>query len=114
VRGEDIPCRYGGDEFILILPDASGDVTRERAEFICEYAQTFHLQFEGQSLEAVTLSLGVAVFPEHGATSTAILRTVDAALYRAKHRGRGRVEVAGWKSYREGLHELGLKKQVSS
>jgi diguanylate cyclase (GGDEF)-like protein/PAS domain S-box-containing protein len=114
VRGEDIPCRYGGDEFILILPDASRDVTRERAEFICDYAQAFNLQFEGQSLAAVTLSLGVAVFPEDGATSTAILRTVDAALYRAKHSGRGRVEVAGWKSYREGLHEPGLKKQVRS
>jgi diguanylate cyclase (GGDEF)-like protein/PAS domain S-box-containing protein len=94
VRGEDIPCRYGGDEFILILPDASREVTRERAEQICEYAREFHLQFEGQSLAAVTLSLGVAVFPEHGATSTAILRAVDAALYRAKHEGRGRVVMA--------------------
>ena len=96
VRGEDIPCRYGGDEFILILPDASREVTRERAELICEYAEQFHLQFEAQSLAAVTLSLGVAVFPQHGSTSTAILRAVDAALYRAKHEGRGRVVVAGW------------------
>ena len=95
VRGEDIACRYGGDEFVLILPDASCEVTRERAELICEYAGMFHLQFEGQSLDAVTLSLGVAVFPEHGATSTAILRAVDAALYRAKHEGRSRVVVAG-------------------
>jgi len=95
VRGEDIACRYGGDEFILILPDASQEVTRGRAELICEDAKRFHLQFEGQSLAAVTLSLGVAAFPEHGATSTGILRAVDAALYRAKHEGRGRVVVAG-------------------
>jgi diguanylate cyclase (GGDEF)-like protein/PAS domain S-box-containing protein len=95
VRGEDIACRYGGDEFIIILPDASHEVTRERAELICEYAGMFHLQFEGQSLAPVTLSLGVAVFPEHGTTSTGILRAVDAALYRAKHDGRGRVVVAG-------------------
>jgi len=95
VRGEDIACRYGGDEFILILPDASREVTRARAELICEYGGQFHLQFEGQSLDAVTLSLGVAVFPEHGITSTGILRAVDAALYRAKHDGRGRVVVAG-------------------
>ena len=94
VRGEDIACRYGGDEFILILPDASRAVTRERAELIREYAQEFHLQFEGQSLAPVTLSLGVAVFPEHGVTSTGILRAVDAALYRAKHEGRSRVAVA--------------------
>lgn len=94
VRGEDIPCRYGGDEFILILPDASRDVTRERAELICEHAKQIHLQFEGQNLAAVTLSLGVAVFPEHGVTSAGILRAVDAALYRAKHEGRGRVVMA--------------------
>jgi diguanylate cyclase (GGDEF)-like protein/PAS domain S-box-containing protein len=95
VRGEDIPCRYGGDEFILILPDATREVTRERAERICELAKQFHLRFEGQSLAGVTLSLGVAVFPEHGATSMGILKAVDAALYRAKHNGRGRVVVAG-------------------
>jgi diguanylate cyclase (GGDEF)-like protein/PAS domain S-box-containing protein len=95
VRGEDIPCRYGGDEFILILPDASSEVARQRAELICKYARQFHLQFEGQSLGPVTLSLGVADFPEHGVTSTGILRAVDAALYRAKHEGRGRVVVAG-------------------
>jgi diguanylate cyclase (GGDEF)-like protein/PAS domain S-box-containing protein len=94
VRGEDIACRYGGDEFILILPDASREVTRERAELICEYAKQFHLQFEGQSLPAVTLSLGIAVFPAHGMTSTEILKAADAALYRAKHAGRGRVVVA--------------------
>jgi diguanylate cyclase (GGDEF)-like protein/PAS domain S-box-containing protein len=98
VRGEDIACRYGGDEFIIVLPDASLEVTRERAELICEYASQFHLQFEGQTLEAVTLSLGVAVYPDHGATSTGILRAVDAALYRAKHEGRGRVVMAGWKT----------------
>jgi diguanylate cyclase (GGDEF)-like protein/PAS domain S-box-containing protein len=93
VRGEDIPCRYGGDEFIIVLPDASGDVTRERAELICQHARNIHLQFEGHALGAITLSLGVAVFPEHGTTSAAILRVVDAALYRAKHEGRDRVVV---------------------
>ena len=95
VRGEDIACRYGGDEFVIILPDASQDVTRERAELICEYAGMMHSEFEGQALEAVALSLGVAVFPEHGSTTTGILRAVDAALYRAKHTGRGQVRVAG-------------------
>src|SRR6185436_17245188 len=60
VRGADIPCRYGGDEFIIVLPDASREVTHERAELICKYAEHFHLQFEAQSLAPVTLSLGVA------------------------------------------------------
>jgi diguanylate cyclase (GGDEF)-like protein/PAS domain S-box-containing protein len=95
VRGEDIACRYGGDEFILIMPDATREVTRERAELVCESAGMIHSQFEGQALDAVTLSLGVAVFPEHGSSSTGILRAVDAALYRAKQTGRARVVVAG-------------------
>ncbi len=94
VRGEDIACRYGGDEFMLILPDASEEATRDRAEQICNHARQFHFQIDGQSLAAVTLSLGIAVFPEHGSTSATLLRTVDAALYRAKREGRGRVAAA--------------------
>jgi len=94
VRGEDMPSRYGGDEFIIVLPDASRVVTRERAERLCEYAKRFHLQFEGQTLEAVTLSLGVAVFPENGSNSAVVLRAADDALYRAKREGRCRVVVA--------------------
>ena len=94
VRGEDIPSRYGGDEFLIVLPDASQAVTRQRAELICEDAKQIRLQFEGQTLEAVTLSLGVAVFPDYGPTSTVLLKAADDALYRAKREGRGRVVVA--------------------
>jgi diguanylate cyclase (GGDEF)-like protein/PAS domain S-box-containing protein len=94
VRGEDIPCRYGGDEFIIVLPDASKEMTRERAKLICKHVKRFHLQFEGQIREAVSLSLGVAAFPENGSTSTAVLRAADAALYNAKRKGRGRLVVA--------------------
>lgn len=94
VRGEDIPCRYGGDEFIIVLPDASRAVAGERAQRLCEYTRQFHLQFEAHAREEITLSVGVAVFPEHGSTSTAILQVVDDALYRAKRQGRNRVVVA--------------------
>ncbi len=94
VRGEDISCRYGGDEFIIVLPDAARDMTRERAERLCEHARHLRIQFEGQTLDAVTLSLGVAVFPQDGGTSEAILRAADNALYRAKREGPGRVVMA--------------------
>lgn len=94
VRGEDIACRYGGDEFTLILPDASLQVTLRRAKQIGRLAHWSHIQLDGQSLPAVTLSLGVAVCPKHGETSTAILRAADAALYRAKYMGRNRVCMA--------------------
>ena len=93
-RGEDIACRYGGDEFIIVLLDASMEMTRERAERLCEHARHLNIQFEGRNLEAVTLSVGVAVFPENGSTSAEILKAVDTALYRAKHEGRDRVVVA--------------------
>jgi diguanylate cyclase (GGDEF)-like protein len=94
IRGADIACRYGGEEFTLILPDASRDVIRQRAEHMREDARQLHVRREGQALEAVTLSLGIAVFPEHGSTGAAVLGAADAALYRAKHEGRDRVVVA--------------------
>ncbi len=94
VRGEDIACRYGGDEFIIVLPDASREVTFERAELICEYARQLQIQFEGKTLAKITLSLGVAIFPDNGTTSATLLRSVDTALYHAKRERRGRVVVA--------------------
>jgi diguanylate cyclase (GGDEF)-like protein/PAS domain S-box-containing protein len=87
VRGEDIACRYGGDEFIIILPDASLKITSERAHRLCDHARHFPVQFEGQTLGSITLSLGVAVFPENGSTTDEVLRAVDMALYRAKRDG---------------------------
>ena len=94
VRGEDIPSRYGGDEFIIVLPDASREVTQKRAELLRDNAHHFPILFEGQSLAAITISLGVAVFPVNGSTCAAILKAADGALYRAKREGRGRVVVA--------------------
>jgi diguanylate cyclase (GGDEF)-like protein/PAS domain S-box-containing protein len=93
-RGEDVACRYGGDEFIIVLLDASLEMTRERAERLCEHVRHLNIRFEGQALKAVTLSLGIAVFPENGSTSAEILKAADTALYRAKHEGRDRVVVA--------------------
>ncbi|MBK6791118.1 MAG: GGDEF domain-containing protein [Anaerolineales bacterium] len=94
VRGEDVPCRYGGDEFIIILPDAPQVIVHERAHLLCEKARQFDYRFDGLSLNEITLSIGVAAFPEHGTTGSTILRVVDSALYRAKRAGRGQIVVA--------------------
>jgi diguanylate cyclase (GGDEF)-like protein/PAS domain S-box-containing protein len=94
VRGEDIASRYGGDEFIIVLPDASREVTRERANRLCEHTRCLKTHFKGQIFEMITFSVGVAVFPENGFTSAEILKAADAALYRAKREGRDRVIVA--------------------
>jgi diguanylate cyclase (GGDEF)-like protein len=95
VRSSDVSCRYGGEEFLLVLPEASREITQMRAEHVCEDIRHLHVEFDGQTLEAVRLSLGVAIFPEHGLSYDAILGAADAALYRAKREGRDRVVVAG-------------------
>jgi len=94
VRREDIASRYGGDEFTIILPDASRDMTRERANHLCEHTRLLKTHFKGQIFEMITFSVGIAASPENGTTSEEILKVADTALYRAKHEGRGRVVVA--------------------
>jgi diguanylate cyclase (GGDEF)-like protein len=88
-RGADIPCRQGGEEFMLVLPDANLEVTQARAEEIRSAARALNVPYRGQVLGTISVSLGVAAFPEHGLTPEALLRAADAALYRAKEGGRG-------------------------
>jgi len=92
-RAEDIACRYGGEEFVLILPTASLAVMQQRAEHLRAAIKHLRVQHRSQELGTVTLSLGIAVLPEHGSTAEVILRAADTALYRAKAEGRDRVVV---------------------
>ena len=94
LRGSDVACRYGGEEFTMILPEASTEATRQRAEQLREAAKAAISQFRGGSLDQVTISVGVASFPDKGTTVEGLLRAADAALYRAKEQGRDRVVVA--------------------
>jgi diguanylate cyclase (GGDEF)-like protein len=94
VRASDAACRYGGEEFVFILPEASQKITQRRAESMREEIRNLQIPFQDQILETVTLSIGVAVFPMNGATGEAILRAADAALYQAKDAGRNCVIVA--------------------
>jgi len=93
VRKEDVACRYGGEEFVLILPEASQEIVRQRAEDIRREFPKLPVMHRGQMLESVTVSLGVAMFPDHGATGQDVLRAADDAMYRAKAQGRNRVVV---------------------
>jgi diguanylate cyclase (GGDEF)-like protein/PAS domain S-box-containing protein len=93
MREEDLACRYGGEEFVFVLPEASLEATRQRAERLREEVKGLRVQHRGRDLESVSVSLGVAVFPEHGATGAALLRAADHALYRAKAEGRDRLVV---------------------
>ena len=95
-RGQDIACRYGGEEFALVLSDTSLDAALQRAEILREEVKQLDVQYAGQVLGTVSLSMGVAIFPDHGLTATEILRAADQALYQAKHEGRDRV--CAWSS----------------
>ena len=93
-RCEDIACRYGGEEFTLILTAAASEGTRLRTEQFRQAARGLEVRHGGRSLGGITVSAGVAAFPEHGFTATEILRAADEALYQAKARGRDRVVVS--------------------
>lgn len=94
IRGADIACRYGGDEFVLILPDSPLEMSQRRAEELREGVAALPVHFRGRPLGPTTVSLGVAAFPDHGLDKEALLRIADAALYRAKHEGRNRAVTA--------------------
>lgn len=94
VRAEDIVCRYGGEEFILILPEVSLEAARERGERFREAAKSTQILYRGKTLERLTISVGLSGCPQHGTTGETLLRIADAALYRAKEEGRDRVVVA--------------------
>jgi diguanylate cyclase (GGDEF)-like protein/PAS domain S-box-containing protein len=94
VRHEDVACRYGGEEFVVILPEASAEVVKERAEEIRRGFSQLQVFHRGQVIESVTVSLGIALFPADGATGQDVLRAADDAMYQAKAQGHNRVEVA--------------------
>ncbi|MGB9698724.1 MAG: sensor domain-containing diguanylate cyclase [Thermodesulfobacteriota bacterium] len=95
VRGEDIVCRYGGDEFTIIMPGASLETIKQRAEQLRQIAEGhLMIKIDNQSVGPVTLSCGVAVFPDHGDSGEAVLQMADSALLAAKQKGRNRVEIA--------------------
>jgi diguanylate cyclase (GGDEF)-like protein/PAS domain S-box-containing protein len=94
VRAEDIVCRFGGEEFIVILPLADLSVTQARAERIRSKIRELQVLHQGQALGMVTVSVGVAELPQHGTSPKVLVEAADAALYRAKKAGRDRVAVA--------------------
>ncbi len=93
-RASDICCRYGGEEFAILLPDSSLQNAVVRANALRTEVKRLTLNYDSQSLGAITISMGVAAFPEHGSSSEALLRTADRCLYESKAKGRDAVTVA--------------------
>jgi len=94
IRRGDLACRYGGEEFTLILPEFSLEDTRCRAEELRTSFQQLSIKHRDVVLGKVTLSLGIAALPDHGTTAVELLAAADSALLRAKEEGRDRVLIA--------------------
>jgi len=93
-RETDIVCRYGGEEFVLVLPGATADATEKRAEEIRQKCAQLIVQHEGEKL-SITMSLGAATCPTHGEQGEEIIMKADHALYDAKRMGRNQVRIWG-------------------
>jgi diguanylate cyclase (GGDEF)-like protein/PAS domain S-box-containing protein len=93
VRKDDVPCRYGGDELTVILPGASLDDAYARLEQFRLAVRRLRLCHSEETTGVVTVSLGLAGYPTHGATAKDLLRAADEALYQAKHQGRDQVVI---------------------
>jgi diguanylate cyclase (GGDEF)-like protein len=90
-RGSDVVSRYGGEEFLVLLPECPLDAALRKAEKMLEEVAKLELQYGDKPLGPITVSLGVAAFPDHAKESAELLRHADEALYEAKGTGRNRV-----------------------
>ncbi len=91
-RAGDVACRYGGEEFLLLMPTMPMASARERAEALRIAFEALEVPFGASKLKA-TVSIGIAAYPGQGTSADELIRSADTALYRAKNLGRNRVEV---------------------
>jgi diguanylate cyclase (GGDEF)-like protein len=95
LRASDIVCRYGGDEFVLVLPDTGLRLVSERLDRLRAEVKSMECKYEGKTLPAASVSIGVAQWPDHGSSPEELIKAADSALYSAKHGGRDQVSVVG-------------------
>lgn len=93
-RDDDVASRFGGEEFVVILPNATAEQAEIRAEQVRARIEAMQVRYLENNLPRVSVSIGVAAFPQHGKDPTVVLRSADEALYGAKDGGRNCVVVA--------------------
>ena len=93
-RAEDMACRFGGEEFVLIMTEANREDAFERAEGLRKGIKNLDINYRGTALNKVTISIGIAANLHFNVKAEELLRAADMALYRAKESGRDRVDVA--------------------
>ncbi|HCK65929.1 MAG TPA: hypothetical protein DHW49_06665 [Anaerolineae bacterium] len=94
IRVEDTACRYGGEEFFLIMPNSQLEIIQQRAEFLREGAMKLQVFDNQKTFTGITISAGIAMYPQHGTNIEDLIRSADNALYQAKQNGRNQVRVA--------------------
>ncbi|MFV9507340.1 MAG: diguanylate cyclase [Oscillochloridaceae bacterium umkhey_bin13] len=93
-RTDDVACRFGGEEVLVIMSQISVEQAVERANQLRTHLRVLVIEHQGRTLPPLTASIGIALYPEHGQTHTELLIAADHALYQAKSSGRDRVCVA--------------------
>lgn len=93
VREVDIPIRYGGDEFVVLLLGASSSKGVLAAERVRRAIERTPFKVEGGGVAHVTASIGIASYPEHGRTKETLLRIADESMYKSKNAGKNRVTI---------------------
>jgi diguanylate cyclase (GGDEF)-like protein len=104
-RKSDVVSRYGGEEFLLLLPECPLDAAIRKAERIRQEIEKLPLDYGNRPLGIITVSIGVAAFPDHAEDPDALLRCADEALYQAKNAGRNRVVVYAAEPQKTGATE---------
>lgn len=92
---DEVACRIGGEEFMLILPDNRPEDAVTRAEHLRQAVEAVTVRYGEKALPRITISVGVAHYPAHGAMPQDLMRAADDALYAAKDKGRNQVQMAG-------------------
>jgi len=94
LRESDVACRYGGEEFMLVMPGAPLTIVQKRAEEAREMIERHEINFQGNRLTNITISIGVALFPDNNESIDGLIKAADTALYKAKETGRNKVVIA--------------------
>lgn len=92
---DEVACRMGGEEFVLLWPDVQPKDLRKRVDALCVKISGLSLNYQSKTLPKITASVGVANAPEHGTLPQDVIRAADEAMYNAKNTGRDRVVYAG-------------------